>query len=203
MKDLILEIPNFVPEVLCNHLIKKFDFDQNKQDGVVCMDGERKVIPELKNCKEINITKLGRDWEWEDSEMCKIIHDAVKSYFIFLKKNFDHDQPRHMFQKLIECPPTSDYGYTIQKQSENAKYAWHYDGGFGELNQFTFLFVIIYLNTIEPGDGGETEFMSGRKVRPERGKIIMFPASWTYPHCGNKILKGDKYILTTIIRLNP
>ena len=202
MKDLILEIPNFVPKVLCNHLIKKFDFDQNKEDGVVVINGEQKVVPELKNCKEIPIS-TSRDWRWEDSEMCKVIRNAVKNYFIFLRDNFHRDQPRHMFQKLIECPPTSDRGYTIQKQSENTQYPWHYDGGFGELNQFTFIFVIIYLNTVEPGDGGETEFMGGRKVRPECGKIVLFPASWTYPHCGNKVLKGDKYIFTTMVRLNP
>ena len=54
----------------------------------------------------------------------------------------------------------------------------------------TFLF---YLNDVE--EGGETFFYNG-KVKPEAGKLILFPATWTYNHKGNMPISNDKYIVT-------
>ena len=32
-------------------------------------------------------------------------------------------------------------------------------------------------------------------VRPERGKLLMFPPTWTYLHTGHKPIKTPKYII--------
>ena len=56
----------------------------------------------------------------------------------------------------------------------------------------TFLW---YLNTVE--EGGETEFFNGRiSIKPEKGKLLLFPSTWTYIHRGNMPISNDKYILT-------
>ena len=55
----------------------------------------------------------------------------------------------------------------------------------------TYLF---YLNTIE--EGGETEFIDGTKIKPETGKLLIFPATWTYEHRGNVPISSNKYICT-------
>ena len=49
------------------------------------------------------------------------------------------------------------------------------------------------MNDIE--EGGETYFYNG-KVKPEAGKLILFPATWTYNHKGNMPKSDDKYIIT-------
>lgn len=52
-----------------------------------------------------------------------------------------------------------------------------------------------YLNDVT--EGGETEFpMFGIKVRPERGKTLIWPAEWTHAHFGGVVTKGVKYIVT-------
>jgi hypothetical protein len=49
--------------------------------------------------------------------------------------------------------------------------------------------------------GGGTAFHpkidGGKIVSPERGKLLLFPATWTYIHMGLPLIKGDpKYIAT-------
>ena len=44
---------------------------------------------------------------------------------------------------------------------------------------------------------GETEFLYyPTRIKPEEGKFILFPGSFTHTHRGNQPLSGDKYILT-------
>ena len=71
---------------------------------------------------------------------------------------------------------------------------WHYESSgrdvAGRLLTFT-----AYLNDIE--DGGETEFLYyGRRVKPEKGMLCIFPAAFTHTHRGNPPLKDTKYIAT-------
>jgi hypothetical protein len=57
---------------------------------------------------------------------------------------------------------------------------------------------LIYLNTLEDNQGGCTEFMCGKKVRPEQGKLLIFPSTWTYVHRGAEVKNGGvKYTLGT------
>jgi|21_taG_2_1085346.scaffolds.fasta_scaffold130709_1 hypothetical protein len=53
----------------------------------------------------------------------------------------------------------------------------------------------IYLNNVE--EGGETEFLhQSKRIKAKKGKILIFPASFTHTHRGNPPLSSDKYILT-------
>ena len=46
-------------------------------------------------------------------------------------------------------------------------------------------------------DGGETEFpVFGDKVKPEKGKTLIWPADWTHAHSGKVVNSGVKYIIT-------
>ena len=72
---------------------------------------------------------------------------------------------------------------------------WHYDnaGFFVQAREFVF---ITYLN--DDFEGGETEFRDhGLRVKPEKGKTVIFPAGYTHMHRGNPPIGGTKYIATT------
>jgi hypothetical protein len=46
-------------------------------------------------------------------------------------------------------------------------------------------------------EGGETEFFNGRiKIKPEKGKLLLFPSTWTFMHKGNTPISSNKYIVT-------
>ena len=201
MDDFILELPNFVPEAFCKHLIKKFESDDRKKDGMVVIGSEERVIPELKNSEEIFISDL-EDWEKENQDLRYFLSKAVIYYNNRLKNIFKYNQPIQPFDMFINNP-MGGTGYSIQKQKRGSKYAWHFDGELesNDRPDAPYLFMIMYLNTLEPHEGGQTEFSNGRKIRPECGKIMMCPASWTFPHCGNEVKADNKYILTVGINL--
>jgi hypothetical protein len=87
-------------------------------------------------------------------------------------------------------------GYQVQRYLPGEYYHWHIDGGSHQFSQRQ-LVVLWYLNDV-PGPGGETEFLyQGVSVRPQRGKMILFPPFWTHEHRAARLHDGVKYIATT------
>jgi hypothetical protein len=92
--------------------------------------------------------------------------------------------------------PFKDVGYAIQRTDPGEFYHWHIDGGSHEFSQRQ-LVAVWYLNDV-PGPGGETEFsLQGVRIRPEAGKLLLFPPFWTHEHRGVTLQAGLKYIATT------
>ena len=92
--------------------------------------------------------------------------------------------------------PFKDVGYAIQRTSPGEYYHWHIDGGSHEFSQRQ-LVAVWYLNDV-PGPGGETEFsFQDIRIRPEAGKLLLFPPFWTHEHRGVTLQAGVKYIATT------
>jgi hypothetical protein len=90
----------------------------------------------------------------------------------------------------------TDTGFQIQKYIKNTgKYAYHNDAQIIiQKNKTRILTFLWYLNDIE--EGGETEFFGNYRIKPKCGKFIMFPSTWTFPHCGNIPKSSNKYIIT-------
>tara|TARA_B100000902_G_C27267967_1_gene894677 strand:+ start:930 stop:1541 length:612 start_codon:yes stop_codon:yes gene_type:complete len=86
----------------------------------------------------------------------------------------------------------------IQKTSKSQGYhVWHYEDGPYANNRRMFA-TMLYLNDVE--EGGETEFLyQSLRVKPERGKFLIWPAQWMHTHRGNPPLSGEKYIITSWI----
>ena len=119
-------------------------------------------------------------------------------------KDIDQALFRSMGQAILEFResypyfkgPFKDMGYAIQRTLPGEHYHWHIDGGSHEFSQRQ-LVAVWYLNDVE-GPGGETEFLfQDIRVKPEQGKLILFPPFWTHEHRGVTLEKGVKYIATT------
>ena len=94
--------------------------------------------------------------------------------------------------------PFKDMGYGIQRTLPGEYYHWHIDGGSHAFSHRQ-LVAIWYLNDVE-GPGGETEFLyQGVTIKPEQGKLLLFPPFWTHEHRGVTLESGAKYIATTWI----
>ncbi len=92
--------------------------------------------------------------------------------------------------------PFRDMGYAVQRTLPGEFYHWHIDGGSHEFSQRQ-LVAVWYLNDVA-GPGGETEFLhQGVRIRPEEGKLLLFPPFWTHEHRGATLQAGVKYIATT------
>jgi hypothetical protein len=94
--------------------------------------------------------------------------------------------------------PFKDMGYGLQRTNPGEFYHWHIDGGSHDFS-YRQLVAIWYLNDVE-GPGGETEFLyQSVKIKPEQGKLLLFPPFWTHEHRGVQLQSGVKYIATTWI----
>lgn len=61
-----------------------------------------------------------------------------------------------------------------------------------------FLSFILHLNDVE--EGGETYFIGiDKSIVPKRGRLLIFPPMWMFPHCGNETISNTKYILSTYL----
>ena len=89
--------------------------------------------------------------------------------------------------------------FKIQKTIPSQGYhVWHIEHGIRRETQKRVLAYSIYLNTVE--EGGETEFLyQSQRVKPVKGRIVIWPAGFPYVHRGNPPLSGEKYILTSWI----
>ena len=55
---------------------------------------------------------------------------------------------------------------------------------------------------MDDDQGGGTKFSYEHIIKPTAGKILLFPATWTYVHEGCEVLKGKKYIVTCFLNVS-
>ena len=106
-------------------------------------------------------------------------------------------QVNEMYESFdYKVVPQKTYFSVFQIQCYKANeglFVYHHDQEINVTNH-RILTYIWYLNTVE--EGGETEVCVNLKIKPEQGKLLIFPASWTYPHRGIMPISEDKYIIT-------
>jgi hypothetical protein len=59
-----------------------------------------------------------------------------------------------------------------------------------------FLSFFWYLNDVEVG--GHTRF-SDMSIEPKHGTLLVFPPLWMFPHKGEPVISGPKYIISTYL----
>lgn len=185
---LIWQVPNSLTDEFCDELVRKFeeDPDKTKYRGIV---GSGKPNPNLKETMDLVVDPELDFWKETDEFICDKIGKDMNAYVKYIYEVV----PNIDFHNGIE--KVNDSGYHIQKYEPNIGfYNWHNDYAFEEDKGSRILTFIWYLNTVERG--GETEFTNGMKIKAEKGKLIMFPSTWTYTHRGCMPYSGEKYILT-------
>jgi hypothetical protein len=195
--DYILELPGFVPESFCKHLITTFENTPNPTPGTVMRGGKHLVIPNTKKTLEHCICCIS-NFEKEYLTCKNFIKNAISLYLYTLKQEYDYNQELHVFETVFNWELSDKMYPTIQKISNGTKNKWHFDGG---INTKAFVVAILYLNTLNSEEGGCTEFGHGRKIKPECGKIVIFPQIWTYPHRGCEVVSNDKYIVSCLVEV--
>jgi hypothetical protein len=87
------------------------------------------------------------------------------------------------------------YNIKIQKTKPGQGYhAWHAES-IDRSSSSRLLSWTGYLN--DNFEAGETEFLYQQyRYKPNKGDLVIFPASFTHTHRGNPPIGGDKYIIT-------
>ncbi len=175
----IFEINNALPPQLCEEMVSRFEhFKEDQYQGRV-----GQLATEEKSIKRsTDLVVSGKEhWKEIDSFLFRSLALAMNE----LAKKFPY------FKTGFK-----DVGYAIQRTEVGEYYHWHIDGGSHDFSQRQ-LVAIWYLNDVK-GPGGETEFsFQNVKIKPEQGKLLLFPPFWTHEHRGVELQQGLKYIATT------
>ena len=202
MDNFILEIPNLFSPELCKNIINKFENDTaNHVKGALEDKGGNYVNEDWKSSTELNVS-TSPGWEIANNKIKYYIKNAVETYLehirgIFKDAEIHKDDTDFVLDHTLF--PLHMGNSSIQKVNNGKHYRWHQDYMPGETRVFTSF---VYLNTLEPDEGGTTDFINGKSIRPEAGKMTIFPSAWPFIHTGRLIKADAKYILVTNIYRN-
>jgi hypothetical protein len=194
----IYESKMSIPDTLCEEIIEKFDNQiDGKYDGLT-IGGVNKNI---KDTIDFIIPYKSDVWSKINSFLHKELNKNLQKYITKINldsyyPNMNNNEDGSIFtnSKLhVDC-------FMIQKYNkECGKYTYHNDFSV-DGNRHRIITYLWYLNTVT--EGGETEFWDGYKIKPEQGKLILFPANWCFQHRGNMPISHDKYIITGWFYIN-
>ena len=190
--DFVYEIKNMLPKQICEAIIKRFQNDHRKSESKIG-NGELNY-----NVRKSNVLFFSQysDWKDVDNIIFDVISKGIEKYQEYLKTFANDDE--HLID-VIEGRflNLTDEGYFIQEYKSGGFYKWHIDDarpkGVGRS-----LSVVLYLNTLDESQGGHTEFIGGRKVKPEMGKLLIFPSCGSFIHRSVPVKNsGIKYTIGT------
>ena len=175
----IFEKPGSLPIDVCQEMIRRFEeLEEEQYQGRI----GQTVATDRSIKKSTDLVISGKEhWKDIDQALFRSLGTAIHEF-----------RETYPFFK----GPFKDSGYAIQRTRPGEYYHWHIDGGSHEFSQRQ-LVAVWYLNDV-PGPGGTTDFSyQDVQIRPEAGKLLLFPPFWTHEHRGATLEQGVKYIATT------
>lgn len=184
LADYIMAVDDVLPFDLCKGLTDKFD----QTPDLVTRDSTWNH--DYKSFKELNLTTHP-----EFAEEQKMFYNISQSMLKFYVDKAAID----FFPEKIGMEEVRMKRYDANKKDQ---FGWHTDvGDYASARRFLVMFY--YLNDV--AEGGETVFrdkigsLKELKVQPKRGRMVMFPPMWMYPHKGMRPISGSKYIVSTYL----
>lgn len=179
LSDLIKIYDNSIEDYVCDFLIDFFEKSTNLQ---IKVQNERKP-----NFTEINLT-----------ENSKQTDDISNIHNYFIKKTFEYRNKYYEFVDKRCFPEEHNFEqFRIKRYVPNSDEAFdtHVDVADYESAR-RFLSFFWYLNDVT--DGGETEFLD-LTIKPKKGRLVVFPPLWLFPHKGIEPISNSKYIISTYL----
>jgi hypothetical protein len=121
--------------------------------------------------------------------------DPVDTFFAGLQECYEEYTGRYSVLKHENIKATT---MKMQRTDPGGGYhVWHSEQGPGRHSQRVLVYML-YLNTLESDEAGETEFLYQQmRLRPQENTMILWPAAYTHAHRGNVVHgQKSKYIVT-------
>jgi hypothetical protein len=189
--DLIYTNPFSISKHLCDEIIHLYESNK-KTAGKIGMGVNR----DIKDTLDIIMPNNGI---WGDifTFLENEIKKNIEKYIDRLNNNNEiNNENSPLKYKIFSDTTFKIPTFMIQRYIKQiGKYVYHTDERIEWEKKITRVITFIwYLNTVD--EGGETELWGNYKVKPEAGKILLFPACWTFPHTGKMPISDNKYIIT-------
>ena len=172
----------YINKKVCKDLIKYYEQSNNKQEGMVSLNGIPSVDKSVKASTDVRIGLDSKDTKILNyyKELQKITSSYIKQY-------------KYCDEKQAEWNITEDW--LIQKYNPTEGYFLKHFEKTGGVNVNRHLVFMTYLNDVD--DGGETEFYYQKlKIKPETGLTLIWGSDWTFTHNGITSPTQTKYIAT-------
>jgi hypothetical protein len=187
-KDFIGKYTNVAEDGFCEFLINQFE--KLKHNNV----GKDRVEADGAKGHEKEDFSISMDLH---AEMFGLYKNTQPAHILYdgLQRCFDDYTRKYSILKEFNIT-----GRELKMQKTNpgeGYHVWHHEQGNGNMSARALVW-IYYLNTLEPENAGETEFLYQQtRIRPEKNTMVFFPAGYTHVHRGNPV-HGDvsKYIVT-------
>ena len=190
ISNFIAVYDNYITPEECDKAIKFFE-NQSKFNNTINRSISEQTSS-LKKKDEQYFSHGGNiDIWWQELKTMMVNYDLAFQHYcsnVGAKESYDVDRFLFTTLKIQKTLPTEGY------------HIWHIEHGKGFDNEARAFVFSIYLNDVE--EGGETEFLHfSKRVKPKKGRIVIWPAGFPYVHRGNPPLSGEKYILTSWMML--
>jgi len=186
--EYIYEAHNMLPKTFCKEIIEKFESDSRRRPGEVQSGTINNTV---KKCTDLSIESI-TGWGVESTRLNNAFNTAFIDYQNYLKLNIFGEDKAGIVDDLLVGNNVVRNTLTCRKYQVGDYFKWHTDYN-PVVNRICN--IIIYLNDHEAC----TEFIDGKKIKPEAGKIVFFPTTWVHAHCGQTIENDAKYILTSFV----
>jgi len=182
---------NYILPEECDRAIKLFE-DQDKFNNTVNRLAFENAGALTKKDNQFFAKESNIDIWWSQLRSMMVNFDmAFKHYSDTTGAQEAYSQEFHYsVMKVQRTLPTEGY------------HIWHLEHNHRFDNESRAFAFTIYKNDVK--DGGEKEFLHfSKRVKPKKGRIVIWPAAFPYVHRGNPPLSGKKYILTSWMKLRP
>ena len=174
-----------IPSEMCRQIMRSMDYYMTT-DSVWCEDDQFPESMAGRFGYSIDLGHMSLKMDGRpDRDLNEVIFAKLKEYIHV----FGHIKTETFYstcQKVQMTPPGGGY------------HVWHDENTTSDNDASRCLVWMVYLN--DDFEGGETEFLYYKKrIKPETGKLIIWPAGMTHAHKGNLVLAGsaqNKYVIT-------
>ena len=176
---------NISNDELCKSIITFFENNPNLQKKGVTSGNT--LNEEVKKSTDITINPNSLD----DKD-----YEIFIKYFKHLNECFSDYKEQFPFLKTF-IKKIGIGPFNIQKYSSGDHFSKLHSERTSVSTLHRLFAWMTYLNDVKEDDGGTTDFDYYKiKVKPERGKTLIWPAEWTHAHYGSVLKKGEKFIIT-------
>lgn len=187
-KEFIGIYDDVYPDGYCQHLIAEFDRMESFGSGSNRIQSEG-AQRHFKNDHQINMSLKGHEVNpFQGTNAVDLFFNGLQACYDEYTSVFStlqNDKIRATVMKMQRTGPGGGY------------HVWHSEQGNGDHANRVIVYML-YLNTLDPHEAGETEFLYQKERRnPKENQMIIWPAAFTHVHRGNAVF-GDrsKYIVT-------
>jgi len=187
-KDFIGTYSDVYPAGYCEHVIDEFETLAVSGAGANRIQSE-KASRSFKDDYQISLNFKGHNLApFDNTNVIDIFFNGLQKCYEKYAENYailKNGSIRGSIFKMQRTDPGGGY------------HVWHGEQGPGE-SASRVLVYMLYLNTLEPENAGETEFLyQQRRINPTKNRMVLWPASFTHAHRGNTVYgQKSKYIVT-------